>query len=172
MPSLRISFLAAALVAGLFAAASAPAAEVSMAGGSVRFATPNGWMEILETDGDPEIRAFQVPDPSPTGHTLLARVTVTVQQMPSPQGFASWVSEATAKAAALPGYQPAKASSPDSASYTARESGITATYREMYWYHAGHAIQLRCLRPQQSQAGSAWSTAFDRGCEAIAARLK
>ena len=172
MPSLRIPFLAAALVAGLFAASAAPAADVSMAGGSVRFAAPDGWTEILETDGDPEIRAFQVPDPSPTGHTVLARVTVTVHTMPNLQAFAVWVNEATAKAAALPGYQPAKAATPDIASYTAHESGVTVSYREMYWYHAGHAIQLRCLRPQQSQAGAAWGAAFDRGCAAIAARLK
>lgn len=172
MPSLRTPFLAAALVAGLFAATPALAADVSMAGGNVQFATPAGWSEILATDGDPEIRAFQVPDPSPTGHTVLARVTVTVKQMANPQAFESWVSEAKAKATALPGYQPAKAAAADSASYTARESGVTATYREMYSYHAGYAIQLRCLRPQQSQAGAAWSTAFDRGCAAIAARLK
>lgn len=172
MLSLRTPLLAAALVVGLFAAAPAPAAEVSMAGGSVRFATPDGWNEILETDGDPEIRAFQVPDPSPTGHTMLARVTVTVKQLPNPQAFQAWVSEAMAKAAALPGYQPEKAAATDSASYIARESGVTVSYRELYFFHAGHAIQLRCLRPQQSQAGATWAANFDRGCSAVAARLQ
>jgi hypothetical protein len=172
MPSLRLPCIAAVLIAGLSTTiAPALAADVSMAGG-VRFATPDGWTEILATDGDPEIRAFQVPDPSPTGHVVLARVTVTVKQMPNPQAFAAWVSEATAKAAALPGYQPVKASAPDRASYVARESGVAAAYREMYWYHAGYAIQLRCLRPQQSQAGAAWIASFDRGCDAVAARLK
>jgi hypothetical protein len=63
----RTAVAAIVLALGLLAATPAPAADVSMANGSVNFSTPDGWMEILETDGDPEVRAFQVPDPSPTG---------------------------------------------------------------------------------------------------------
>lgn len=172
MPCLRQVALVAALIAGAALATPTLAADVSMAGGSVRFTTPAGWNEILETDGDPEVRAFQVPDPSPTGQVMLARVTVTVKQEPSAQAFQSWVSESAAKAAALPGYQAGKATTPDNVSYTAREAGLAASYREMYWFHNGRGIQLRCMRPQQSQAGTAWAAAFDRGCEAVAAHLK
>lgn len=173
MALLRSTVIAAALALGLLAAAPAPAAEVSMANGSVNFSTPDGWLDIMDTNGDPEVRAFQVPDASPTGHTVLARVTVTVKQEPDADAFHAYVNQGTATAMALPGYQAAaKAPEPNSFSYTARESGVASSYRERYWYRDGHAIQLRCVRPAQSQAGAAWVAAFDRGCDAIAARLK
>ncbi|GAB3792805.1 hypothetical protein [Dyella agri] len=176
MGYLRSTVAAVVLAAGLLAtvpAPAAPAAEVNMANGSVNFSTPDGWLDILQTDGDPEVRVFQVPDPSPTGHTTLARITVTVKQEPDASDFHSYMDEANAKAMALPGYQAvAKAAEPNSYSYIAREAGVASSYRERYWYRDGHAIQLRCVRPQQSQAGAAWVAAFDRGCDAIAARLK
>lgn len=173
MALLRPTVIAVALVAGLLSTAPAPAADVSMANGSVSFSTPDGWLDIMQTDGDPEVHVFQVPDPSPTGHATLARVTVTVKQEPDIDGFRSYIDQANTKAAALPGYQAgAKAPEPNSFRYTAREAGVASSYREVYWYKDGHAIQLRCVRPTQSQAGAAWVAAFDRGCDAIAARLR
>ena len=173
MDCLRSTVVAAVFAIGLLAAAPAPATDVSMAGGSVSFSTPDGWMDIMDTDGDPEVRAFQVHDPSPTGQTVLARVTVTVKLVPDINGFRSYMDQTKAKATALPGYRaaPQNATS-NSVSYTAREAGVASSYREFYWYKDGRAIQLRCVRPQQSQAGAAWTTAIDRGCDAIAARLK
>ena len=173
MALLRSTVTAVALGAGLLVTAPAPAADVSMANGSVHFSTPDGWLDIMQTEGDPEVRVFQVPDPSPTGHATLARVTVTVQQESDIGGFRDYIAQANAKAAALPGYQAdARAGEPNSSRYTAREAGVASSYREVYWYRDGHAIQLRCVRPAQSQAGAAWIAAFDRGCDAIAARLK
>ena len=168
----RTTVAAIVLAAGLFVAAPAPAAEVSMANGSVNFSTPDGWTEILETSGDPEVRAFQVPDPSPTGQTALARVTVTVKQVTNLNDFRGFESEASAKATSLTGYKAGATSDPNNLSYTAQESGVAFNYRELYWFKGNYAIQLRCARPQQSQAGAAWSAAFDRGCGAIAAELK
>lgn len=165
--------LAAALALGLFAIAPLQAAAVSMAGGSVHFSTPAGWQDILQTSGDPEVQVFQVPDPSPTGQTALARITVTVKQEPDIRGFQSFRDEATAKAMALPGYQAAaKSLLPNGLAYTAREAGVASSYRELYWYKDGRAIQLRCVRPQQSKAGASWIAAFDQGCAALAAQLK
>lgn len=173
MGYLRPIAIAAALAIGLCAAGPASAGSNSMAGGSVHFSTPDSWLEILQTDGDPETLVFQVPDPSPTGQAVLARITVTVKAEPDIAGFQAYVSQASAKAAALPGYQTAgKATVPNTYSYTAREAGVAAVYRELYWYKDGHAIQLRCLRPQQSKAGAAWIAAFDKGCTALAAQLK
>jgi len=173
MVHLRSTVIAAVLAIGLLATAPAPAAEVSMANGSVSFRTPDGWLDIMDTNGDPEVHAFQVPDSSPTGQAVLARVTVTVKQEPDINGFHAYIDQASATAMALPGYQAeAKAPEPNSFSYTAREAGVASSYRERYWYRDGHAIQLRCVRPTQSQAGAAWIAAFDRGCDAIAAQLK
>ena len=168
----RTTVAAIVFAIGLFAAPSAPAATISMANGSVNFSTPDGWMEIMETEGDPEVRAFEVPDPSPTGQTVLARVTVTVKQVTNLDDFRAYQSEATAKATSLTGYKAVAAADPGNLSYTAQEAGVASSYRERYWFKGNYAIQWRCVRPQQSQSGAAWIAAFDRGCEAVAAQLK
>lgn len=160
----------------LLLAGNVHATDVSMAGGSVNFSTPDNWLGIMETQGDPEVRVFQVPDPSPTASNSLARVTVTVKQVADINGFQQYTSSASAKAQQLTGYKPIQAVSnsngPNSYAYTARENDVEFSYSESYWFKGNHAIQLRCVRPAQSQAGAGWSAAFDRGCEAIAARLK
>jgi len=165
--TLTLAF-AAALVGG-----NALAADVSMADGSVHFTTPDNWLGIMETQGDPEARVFQVPDPSPTGRNNLARVTITVKQVADVNGFNQYRSEATAKAMALPGYKAAAVPpGPNSNVYTAQENATAFSYTEHYWFKNGHAIQLRCVRPSQSEAGAEWKAAFDKGCDAIAAQLK
>jgi len=161
------------IVAGALALSTvAHAADVSMAGGSVTFSTPDQWMGIMETQGDPEVRVFQVPDPSPSGSNSLARVTVTVKQVASAGEFQQYVSGAMSKAKALTGYQAANGGSADNFIYSAQENGAPYSYSERYWFKDGHAIQLRCVRPSQSQAGAAWRASFDKGCDAIAARMK
>jgi hypothetical protein len=173
MSFLRIPLVAATLLMGALLSTSTHASNVSMAGGSVNFSTPDNWLGIMETQGDPEVRVFQVPDPSPTASSALARVTVTVKQVGDIGGFQQYMSSATQKAKALTGYQPgATSSSPNSASYTAQENGAPFVYSERYWFKDNHAIQLRCVRPAQSQAGAEWSRAFDQGCDAIAASLR
>lgn len=172
MSFLRTTTLAIAFAAALLAG-SAHAADVSMADGSVHFSTPDNWLGIMETQGDPEARVFQVPDPSPTGKNSLARVTVTVKQVADVNGFNQYRSEATAKAMALPGYKAAAVPpSPNSNIYTAQENATGFNYTEHYWFKNGHAIQLRCVRPSQTEAGADWKAAFDKGCDAIAAQLK
>lgn len=170
---MRHSRITAAIALCLLVSLPAVAASVSMANGSVSFDTPANWMAIMQTSGDPEVQVFQVPDASPTGQTALARVTVTVKQEPDASGFDAWVGQGTAHAAALPGYQVgASSAAAHSYRYTAREAGVDSSYREIYWYRNGHAIQLRCVRPKQTQAGAAWIAAFDRGCEALAKQLQ
>ena len=161
------------IASAMLLAASVHAADVSMANGQVHFTTPNGWLDIMETEGDPEARVFQVPDPSPTGKNNLARVTVTVKRVPDISSFHQYMGDATAKAMALPGYKAAELPpGPNSNIYTAREDAAQFSYTEHYWFKNGQAIQLRCVRPSQSQAGAAWKAAFDKGCDAVAAQLK
>jgi hypothetical protein len=151
----------------------AKADDVSMAAGSVRFSTPANWVGIMQADGDPEVRVFQVPDPSPSASTTLARVSVTVKQVANLQDFNTYVGDAVAKAKQLKDYQPGQSASSEQNSfvYTASESGSPYTYVERYWFRNGHAIQLRCARPSASQAGQAWASTFDRDCTAIASTL-
>lgn len=172
LPHRTAIFAAAAFCLAM--AASVHATDVSMAGGSVSFSTPDTWLAIMQTEGDPEVRVFQVPDTSPTGKNSLARVTVTVKQIADVSGFQQYMGEAEAQAMALPGYKAAShvQPEPNSSMYTAQENGAAFSYTEHYWLKNGHAIQLRCMRPTQSLAGAAWKAEFDKGCAAIAARLK
>ena len=166
------SSIAATMIITLLLGGNVHAADVSMASGSINFSTPDNWLDIMQTE-DPEVRVFQVPDPSPTGKDNLARVTVTVKQVPDASGFQQYMGDANAKAMALPGYKAAAvAPSPNSYSYTAQENGTQFSYSERYWLKDGHAIQLRCVRPEQSEAGPTWKAAFDKGCNEIAARVK
>jgi hypothetical protein len=160
----------ALLLAGV---AVAQADDVSMASGSVHFSTPSNWVGIMQIDGDPEVRVFQVPDPSPSASSTLARVSVTVKQAANMQDFNDFVGGAVAKAKQLKDYQPGQNASGDQNSfvYTASESGTPYTYVERYWFRDGHAIQLRCARPSSSQAGQEWAATFDKGCRSIASTL-
>ena len=161
------------IASALLLAGTVHATEVSMANGQVHFSAPDAWLDIMDTQGDPEARVFQVPDPSPTAQNSLARVTVTVKQTPNVGAFKQYVGEATAKAMALPGYKAtAHGDANNTYTYTAQEAGAQFNYSERYWFKDNRAIQLRCVRPQQSQAGAAWVAAFDKGCDAIAAQLK
>ena len=163
----------ATLLASAMLASAVHAAEVSMAGGSITFDTPANWLPIMQTEGDTEAQVFQVPDPSPTGKNSLARVTVTVTQVPDISSFHQFMAQATAKALALPGYQQDKVPpAPNSNLYTAQENGTGFSYTEHYWFKHGYAIQLRCVRPTRTQAGSAWQADFDKGCDALAVQLK
>ncbi|RAO75338.1 hypothetical protein [Dyella jiangningensis] len=159
-------------VAAFVLAGAVQATDVSMAGGSVSFSTPDQWVGIMETQGDPEVRVFQVPDSSPTGSNSLARVTVTVKQVADVAAFQQYVSGAMSKAKSLTGYQAATSQGADNFVYTAQENGAPYSYSERYWFKDNHAIQLRCVRPSQSQAGAQWKAAFDKGCDAIAGQLK
>jgi len=161
-----------ALAGALLMVAGARAGEVSMAGGSVGFSTPDHWVTIMETQGDPEVRVFQVPDPSPTAGSSLARVTVTVKRIDGLAAFEQYVDNATRKAKAMSGYQAAGTPhGPNSQDYSAQESGAPYHYSERYWFTSNHAVQLRCARPTRSEAGAAWAASFDQGCDAVAASL-
>jgi hypothetical protein len=168
-----ISSSVVAIATTVLMASTVHATDVSMAGGSVNFHTPDGWVDILDTQSDPEVHVFQVPDPSATGKVSLARVTVTVKQVADVSAFQQYMGDASAKALTLPGYKAAAVvPGPNSFVYTAQESGVPYSYSEHYWFKNGYAISLRCLRPTQSEAGAEWKAAFEKGCDSIAATLK
>ncbi|WP_233841420.1 hypothetical protein [Dyella sp. 2HG41-7] len=163
-------------VIALLAVASiavAHADDVTMASGSVHFSTPSNWVGIMQVDGDPEVRVFQVPDPSPSASSTLARVSVTVKQVANMEDFNQYVSNGVAKAKSLKNYQASTKSQDDQNSfvYTADETGASYTYVERYWFRDGRAIQLRCARPTTSQAGQTWAASFDKNCSQIASTL-
>ncbi len=172
----RITLPTAVLLAGvLLAPALARAAQYQLADGRVRFQVPDAWPQIMVQDsGNPQFMAFQVPDPSPVGRRVLARVTVTVEQMTDLAAFRRWVSQRLAHSQRLPGYQAEAGgrTDPSAARYKAMESGVPMRYSERYYFRAGEGVQLRCLRPARSDVDAAWVVRFDRGCDAIAASLQ
>jgi len=168
MSPTRILFLAGILAL----AGPACATDVSMAGGSVGFSTPDNWVAIMETQGEPEMRVFQVPDPSPTARDNLSYVSVEVEQVGDLAAFDQYVGVATRKAKALTGYRAiGNPDGPNSYAYTALEHGASYRYNDRYWFKNNHAIHLRCARPERSEAGAAWAASFDKGCDAVATSL-
>ncbi|RDS85604.1 hypothetical protein [Dyella psychrodurans] len=166
-------YMVVTIVLGVAGIAVAQADDVSMASGTVHFSTPSTWVGIMQIDGDPEVRVFQVPDPSPSAADTLARITVTVKQIANLQDFNDYVSSAVMKAKGMKNYQPGSNAAGDQNSfvYTASESGTPYSYVERYWFRNGHGIQLRCVRPTSSQAGASWAAAFDKGCSSLASTL-
>lgn len=157
----------------LLAATAVQATDYTLANGDVHFTAPASWPLVMQAKGDPEMMAFQVPDPSPTGDDTLARITVTSTKAADITGFQQYVAERIGAAHSQPSFQEqADQSGPTWIHYTAVEGNHPQTYIERYYFKNGHALQLRCIRPTHSKAGAEWTAAFDRGCDAIAAELK
>jgi hypothetical protein len=157
-----------ALLLGLALASPAVgAADVSMADGAIRFPVPDTWVPIMQSQGETETQIFQVPGANAADATL-ARVSVTLQKVPNLNGFQQFSGNMRSHASGLKDYVPGKASGPTENTYKAKEGTVTLDYYERYFYSAGYAIQLRCIRP----GGDAkWSAAFDKGCAELAARM-
>ena len=137
-----------ALAATLLLAGTLHAADISMANGSVQFHTPDDWVDILDTQGDPEVHVFQVPDTSATGKVSLSRVTVTVKQVGDISGFQQYVEYLLREGACAARLQ--GSGGPAQTQYVcihrAGKRRRQYSYSERYWLKDGNAIQLRCLR--------------------------
>ncbi len=161
-------------VVSLLACANGWAASYQLADGRVRFQAPDSWPQIMmQASGNPQFMAFEVPDSFPVGQRVLARVTVTVEHMADVDAFKRWVNQRVQRSHHLPGYQAAGGGMDSSTvRYKAMESGVPMRYSERYFLKGHDGVQLRCLRPEQSQVDAAWVAGFDRGCEAIGASLQ
>ena len=138
-----------------------------MAGGAIRFPVPDAWVPIMQSEGETESQVFQVPGASAADATL-ARVSVTVQQVPNLNGFQQFSGNMRSHATALSEYTPLKANSPTENVYTAKEGAVKLAYFERYFYSNGYAIQLRCVRPASD---TKFGATFDQGCADVAARM-
>lgn len=155
-------FLALALTG-----ASALAADVSMAGGEVRFHVPDSWISIMQSQGETESQVFQVPGSSAADATL-ARVSVTLQKAPSLLVFQQFDRDFRDRASHLTEYKAGKATTPTEHVYTAKEGSARLDYYERYFYANGYAIQLRCIRPS---GDAKFAATFDKGCADVAASM-
>lgn len=169
----RRSFRVTLFLLAVIASPVCLASSYTLANGGFRFSVPDGWPRIMQTDGDPETMVFQVPDDSPSRRESLARVSITSARVSDVTSFQAFVAEDTAHAQALPGFTLDKQrSTPTAFYYTASEGGVAQAYTAHYYFHNGYAIQVRCVRPAQSQAGDDWTRTFDEGCAAITSSLR
>ncbi len=156
----------------LLTGTAAHARKITMAKGSVHFNTPASWIEILTTQGDPEVRVFQVPAPSGAENASLARVSVTIKKKVADlAAFKAYRHAALARARQLRSYQPRRAHKSQSQVYTAQENHTLFHYVEFYYFTGKSAIKLRCLRPVRTREKSDWTQHFDKNCRAIAGKL-
>lgn len=152
---------------------AAMAADWTMADGAVRFHTPANWTRIMSSPGEPQVMAFQVPDPSPTGKQTLARVVVTTAKAPDVASFKAVISRARERAATQPGVEIDKRRSNDTRlRYSADENGHRQVVEEHFALVHDHAVEVSCIRPAKSRAGAHWAHDFDAGCRAIVNQVK
>jgi len=157
-------FLALAL---LLASASAVATDISMAGGDIRFAVPNSWVSIMQSEGETESQVFQVPGAGAADATL-ARVSVTLKKVPSLIAFQQFSGELRNRATTLKEYAAGKPAMPTENVYSAKEGTVKLAYYERYFFASGYAIQLRCIRPAND---AKFGATFDKGCADVAASM-
>lgn len=154
------------------AAPACLAAQYALANGGIRFTVPDGWSRILQSPGDPEMQVFQDPDPMARSKDALARVSVISQSVPDIISFRALVEQENNRARSLPHYQLDKQrSSATHFYYTATDGSVEQTYEVHYSLHDGYAVEVRCVRPTRTGAGTDWIRDFDKGCATIAGSL-
>ncbi|NII09342.1 hypothetical protein [Oleiagrimonas sp. C23AA] len=160
----------AAVVALMLVSPLTLAHDWSMVDNQVHFSTPDDWTLILQSHGEEEMMAFQIPDPSGASQKTLPRITVQAEAAPNRAAFQNFIASAHEHAQALPGFKrSASGKQRHLLVYQATENGVEQIYRERYYLRAGHAVQLTCIRPLKSP--DKWASHFDAGCDQVAAAL-
>lgn len=154
------------------AAGAAHAADFKLNGGVVGFSAPSDWPVIMQmTEGSPQVVAFQVKDPADTGTGEASRVSVTTRKLDDAQAFQDFVNASIEKAKQTPGYEHDGGSDGGSLRYSGLNAKTRYQYRESYFYRNGVGVQLRCMHPVLKGTTSTWLSAFEKGCDEIAASL-
>lgn len=162
--------LLAALLTG--ASATAVAADYSLNDGAITFSAPSDWPVIMQmSEGNPQVVAFQVKDPADSGTGEATRVTVTTRKLDDAQAFQTFVNQSLDKARQTPGYESETGADGSSLRYSGLNQKTRYKFRESYFFKNGVAVQLRCVHPILKATAPAWVTAFDQGCDQIAASL-
>lgn len=151
----------------LLASTAAGATDVSMAGGNIRFAVPDKWVSIMQSEGETESQVFQVPGSSAADATL-ARVSVTLKKVPNLIAFQQFSGDLRNRATNLKEYAAGKPKGPTENVYSAKEGTVKLDYYERYFFANGYAIQLRCIRPAND---AKFGATFDKGCADVAASM-
>jgi hypothetical protein len=168
--STRLTTLLAALLTGVSAAAAA--ADYTLNDGAITFSAPSDWPVIMQmSEGNPQVVAFQVKDPADSGTGEATRVTVTTRKLDDAQAFQTFVNQSLEKARQTPGYESETGADGSSLRYSGLNQKTRYKYRESYFYKNGISVQLRCVHPILKATTPAWVTAFDQGCDQIAASL-
>lgn len=159
------------LLAAAFAT-SASAAEYSLNQGTVHFSVPGDWtVMISKTSGDPQLYAFQVPNPHAEG--TLTRVTISTHQVANRAAFDTLLNNAKNTAGNMPNYknEASPSTSPTTLRYSAEQDGEAMRYRQSFHFQPDLAVEIRCVSPRNNPAPASWKRTYARACDAIAAQL-
>ena len=171
MPVKTIPALLGTLLA--LAGTAAAAADFKLNDGAIAFSAPDDWPVIMQmTEGNPQVIAFQVKDPADSGTDDATRVSVTTRKLDDAQGFQSFVDAGLDKAKQTPGYESETGADSGNLRYTGLNGKTRYRYRETYFFRNGVGVQLRCVHPLLKATSAAWTAAFDKGCDQIAASLQ
>ena len=145
------------------------ATDYSLNDGAIRFKVPSDWSMILQkTEGSPQAIAFQVKDPADQGTDTATRVTVDTRKFSDAGAFASFVASGMAKAKQINSYAEEVGSNDAThLRYTGMDAGTRYQYRDMYLYRESLGIHVRCVRPLLPATSSAWTKAYEQGCDLL-----
>ncbi len=167
------SLLALLLLAATPAFAQANS-DYALNDGKVRFHVPTGWTAIMEkSDGNPQAIVFQVPDPATTGTDDTATITVKTRQLKSPADFAEAVQNELVLSKAQTGYESdANASDNGVHRYFVMRGNTRYAIRDRFVLIGSIAAQVRCQRPLLDATTRDWTSAWDAGCNSVAASVQ
>ncbi len=145
------------------------ATDYSLNDGAIRFKVPSDWSMILQkTEGSPQAIAFQVRDPADQGTDTATRVTVDTRHFADANEFASFVASGMAKAKQINSYTEEVGSNDAThLRYTGTDAGKRYQYRDMYLFRESLGIHVRCVRPLLPATTSAWTKAYEQGCDLL-----
>jgi hypothetical protein len=169
---MKPSFLLVVLLAA--GTASAQGTDFALNDGKVRFRVPATWTAIMEkSDGNPQAIVFQVPDPAAQGTDDAASITVKTRQLRAAGDFADAVQNELALSKAQTGYE-SDASASDSGvhRYFVMRGKTRYAIRDKFVLIGTVAAQVRCQRPLLDATTKEWTSAYDSGCNSVAASVQ
>lgn len=169
----RAGFFVILLFAGLGWTAGASAANYTLADGALRFSVPDAWSAIMEkTEGTPQFRVFQVPNPQ--APETLFRVSVTTRHMRAVTDFRAFVEQSQNAVRQGEGFSNlgAPVAGEHGLHYRFDEDGKVQAVHAGWFQHGLWAIELRCQRPRDARASAAWLQAWRAACADLARQLE
>jgi hypothetical protein len=150
--------------------ASAEDAQHSLNDGRVHFGAPVAWTTMMEkAEGNPQVIAFDVPDPTAHDNGESASVTVKTRELGAAADFTGSVQEEFERVRAQPGYEADPSARPEAGlQYFVQRGKTKYLVRESSSLIGTIHVLVRCQRPLIAATPAAWNAAFDADCSRVA----